>query len=646
MAYKKKVNGHKRSKDAGDRYRERRERYNNALAKIPVPRNVKRYVADKLDQRSPDNRFSFHFPEVIRPQIDLSAAYRFYPFGIDFSSRFVKVEHKRMSSVSGVNPYNSYLGKLDGGNQLWTSHVNDQNMTYKIGRFNHWSEVLGRGIHMKSSSIYGTIYVNDIFVGGGAPTHDPGNEGNDHLRAQFDRGELKLHMFVLEDKKVTKEAFLEWYSEQLSNGGEHVGSASALEGEAQYVNSYRPIRKPYIAGSKTGLVINGHHTTVADQHDGTNDQRTGLLPNGNTTNYEHVHLDDFLVDWRKFYDHSHSDNPSHGLFYNEPNVTTGWDGTRDRCRLPVNKARYIVHEHKIFDKSNFKHGACDFSYSFPDHWVNYDKQLMDMPFVYNNPEHNSGNDAAGLHADHVLSHKQPFVCWVYTHNGYLAGSNASSDIINTAQRTRLTQDGHDPFIIDLNFKCHYENPIATAKTPSIRQSQPHIYKREPHSMDNPSSMHRSDEEGLDRAYASPDGTYVNNGILYIAGTGAQGSSGGFWGDVRQWHYIPEGHPERLERETQAKRHLIPDNGIHTVVGHSMGSSVAEDLALKNTSLKARLYAAPRISAPRLPFESHSRIRSFRHYGDPVAMFDFGAELDFVNEHSILNPHGYHGYFFP
>ena len=179
-------------------------------------------------------------------------AYRFYPFGIDFSTRFVAMEHKRLSSVSGVNPYNSYLGKVDGGHQLWNDHENDQNMTYKIGRFNHWAEIFGRGVHMKSSSIYGTIYVDDTFVGGGRPTHDPGNEGNDHRRAIFERGELKLHMFVLEDKKVTKEEFLEFYRASLTSDDEHEGSASAFEGPAPHRGDMIVHRKPYIAGSKTG----------------------------------------------------------------------------------------------------------------------------------------------------------------------------------------------------------------------------------------------------------------------------------------------------------------------------------------------------------------------------------------------------------
>lgn len=645
MAYKKKVNGHKRSQDAGDRARKRRERYHNALAKIPVPRNVKRYVADKLDQRSPDNRFAYHFPQNWRPQIDLNTAYRFYPFGIDFSTRFVAMEHKRLSSVSGLNPYNSYLGKVDGAHQLFTDHENDQRMTYKIGRDNHWADIFGRGIHMKSASIYGTIYVDDTFVGGGGPAHDPGGEGNDHRRAIFDRGELKLHMFVLEDKKVTKEEFLEFYRASLTSDDEHEGSASAFEGPAPHRGDMIVHRKPYIAGSKTGNRIknaqnNSLHAVTVCMQGAPNPVSYALQPNGSQKDPDYVHMDDFLVDWRKFYDTNAADNPPETLFYNEPNVTCGWDGTRDRCRLPVNKARYIVHEHKIFDKSNFKNGACEFSYSFPDHWVNYDKQILDMPFVYNNPEHNSGNDSSGLHSDWVLSHKQPYVVFVYTHNGYLLDHNPN---IATLQKTRLVNaHGQDPFLIDFNFKCHYENPIATAKTPSIRQSQPHIYKREPHSMDNPRSMHLADEQGLDRAYASPDGTYVKDGVLYIAGSGAQGSTGGLFGDMGRWHYIPEGHPERLERHRQSLSH-IHAGSIHTVVGHSMGGSVAEKLAMDDPSLRARLYGTPRISFPRMPWDSHGRIRSFRHSSDPVSIFDFGADEDAVNEDSFMNPHGYRGY---
>jgi len=37
-------------------------------------------------------------------------------------------------------------------------------MMITIGRFNHWHEIFGRGVHMKSSSIYGTIYVKDVFI--------------------------------------------------------------------------------------------------------------------------------------------------------------------------------------------------------------------------------------------------------------------------------------------------------------------------------------------------------------------------------------------------------------------------------------------------------------------------------------------------
>jgi hypothetical protein len=113
--------------------------------------------------------------------------------------------------------------------------------------------------------------------------------------------------------------------------------------------------------------------------------------------------------------------------------------------------------------------------------------------------------------------------------------------------------------------------------------------------------------------------------MYISGTKSLD-------DVSSWPAIPFGQIKTSTRYSNAQSSMSPN--IHTVVGHSLGSSVAAELA-DHTSLRARLYNAPRVSWS----GGGRRIRSYAHFFDPVSAMDLGAHYNF----RAGNPHSYRGY---
>ena len=150
-----------------------------------------------------------------------------------------------------------------------------------------------------------------------------------------------------------------------------------------------------------------------------------------------------------------------------------------------------------------------------------------------------------------------------------------------------------------------------------------------------------DDVGLDRAYTSNDGTYIDGDTMYIAGTGAKGSSGGHFGDItKRWALIGLGATQFTERYDQAIRHLQTREGrrVKYLVGHSYGGSVADRITRDNKEFTARLYGAARFG------QYHPRILSFRHEWDPVSILDRDSYSDKNSDPSAPLPsHGYHGY---
>jgi len=141
---------------------------------------------------------------------------------------------------------------------------------------------------------------------------------------------------------------------------------------------------------------------------------------------------------------------------------------------------------------------------------------------------------------------------------------------------------------------------------------------------DPASLHfnpaTADQVGLDTAYQQTNGIFVVANTMYIAGTKSPR-------DVMDDLLIPFSQTQHSSRFQEAEKRLTPK--ITRVVGHSLGGSVALELAKKH-SLSSEVYGTPVFSAS----ESSTR---HRHDWDPISIFDRGA----VSTASPgWNPHSY------
>lgn len=475
MVYKPKktVNGHKRD-DRYTRSRKRAAAARKRAAAKPVRSNVKRYVAEQLDKIAPDNRYYFNVTEAqgaIKPLCQ--STLRVYPFGASFQKRFLDMEFRRMKTVvqQGLSQY-PQIGatedrlmlptQTDTQDYRWPVHSVNY-LKNSTGNFNNWRSILGRGIHMKSSSVYGTV---TLFPNKNMQSlTDDGTNLIEELRT----ADLTLHMFVLEDKAITKTEFMSWYQD-LFEKKEFDGTWSTETGkriglvEDSWLGDTFEV--PYRAGS--GYLSNDG--TATDKYVASTTRPDS--PYGPTSFGD----EEFLVDWRKFYKHD-SNNPADEVFHNTKPCTTAWDGSYDKTILPINKSRFIVHEHKKWtikpdSKGNVKR-CFPWSYSFPEHYMTYEKELLDLPFFYSKVA--DSTDKQGIQAKLLFPRKQPYIhfMWSRCHkNGphYVINENNDSGFAGVAH--------NDVFHIDMNMKCHYENPLATKNVPTINKGKPLVHKRE------------------------------------------------------------------------------------------------------------------------------------------------------------------------
>jgi len=136
----------------------------------------------------------------------------------------------------------------------------------------------------------------------------------------------------------------------------------------------------------------------------------------------------------------------------------------------------------------------------------------------------------------------------------------------------------------------------------------------------PTEARNADKWGLDLAYTMPNGVFTQGSTMYIAGTKSAR-------DVADDLLIPLGLTAHGQRYADAEAHLKPS--ITRVVGHSLGGSVALELASKH-GLESEVYGTPVLSlAP--------SAKRHRHNWDPISMFDRGASS---TSSPSWNPHGY------
>ena len=126
----------------------------------------------------------------------------------------------------------------------------------------------------------------------------------------------------------------------------------------------------------------------------------------------------------------------------------------------------------------------------------------------------------------------------------------------------------------------------------------------------------TDAQGLERAYA--DGNYYIHGdTMYIAGSH----------NLQDWYddftKIPVWGDLRNSARYQASRSALMENPqVKTVIGHSLGGSVALELDKNDKHItSSRTYGAPMWN----PLGSESnKVDRYRNWLDPVSMFDRSA----------------------
>ena len=160
-----------------------------------------------------------------------------------------------------------------------------------------------------------------------------------------------------------------------------------------------------------------------------------------------------------------------------------------------------------------------------------------------------------------------------------------------------------------------------------KQNTPHVKNVGFHN-----NYHTKNKLGLDKAYASDTATYIENDIMYIAGTR----------NLRDWYdditKLPFGLTKYAHRYKQADEVLKENPQVTKLVGHSLSSSVSDELRKqhpdKNLELKA-LYGSPFVD-----FSGQKHDNRYRHRGDFISMFDRGAK---TVDLGLVNPYDAHGY---
>jgi hypothetical protein len=153
--------------------------------------------------------------------------------------------------------------------------------------------------------------------------------------------------------------------------------------------------------------------------------------------------------------------------------------------------------------------------------------------------------------------------------------------------------------------------------------------------DKPRNSGISDAEGLKRAYSAPNSVFVDGNKMYIAGTHT-------FRDVVDDLKIPFHDVQNTLRYKEATTILNENPQVDTVIGHSLGGSVALEINKQNNNkFFTRTYGAPVVD---FSFNRDPKNQRFRHPGDRISMFDTGAYNEESNApENTINPHSSSGY---
>jgi hypothetical protein len=152
----------------------------------------------------------------------------------------------------------------------------------------------------------------------------------------------------------------------------------------------------------------------------------------------------------------------------------------------------------------------------------------------------------------------------------------------------------------------------------------------------------SNQEGLDKAYASPKYVYQNGETLYIGGTQ---TAHDIWDDLK----IPFNKVDQSQRYKDAsqviEKNIVEGHPIHNIVAHSLGASAGLKLVDKypNYPMTTTSYGAPIAVASNQLISPIISGERYRHPYDGVSGFDYGAKTIPIQDPKVWNPHSYQGY---
>ncbi len=145
------------------------------------------------------------------------------------------------------------------------------------------------------------------------------------------------------------------------------------------------------------------------------------------------------------------------------------------------------------------------------------------------------------------------------------------------------------------------------------------------------NFHKINEIGLQKAYNSDKKIHVDGDTLFIAGTSNKQD---VYDDLTQIPFYGDVRDSRRYKDVIETVKTNPN--VKKLTGHSLGGAVALELekSIPNTS-ETTTYGAP-------VFGGFGKGNRFRHRGDPISAFDFGAKsVGFSFNAKIA--HSYTGY---
>ena len=181
------------------------------------------------------------------------------------------------------------------------------------------------------------------------------------------------------------------------------------------------------------------------------------------------------------------------------------------------------------------------------------------------------------------------------------------------------------------------SPMAARQLPTTGRGR--LYRSQPPPKRS-RNVRANDSTLIDLAYASPQNFHVHGNTLAVAGTqinpdNPTGISGTISDIASDLFLVPTNETEHMQRYRTITREIHDNPEIDTILGHSLGSSVAHQWVSDHPDWhgRVRLYNSPEISWT----HSDPRVSSYRYYGDGISLLDRAADDSWGG---LGNPHRY------